>query len=159
MNIKQYGLEVRRDNIALKFFQVQGVKIVTDLNPSKATSSSSWRKADWESASSREGHRHSFLRAGIKQEKVTSHHPGRASLRSRDPQCWTWGAAAQQRVSQELPQRGNRKAQPHRKSGKEQQLQAELNWPQAMVWLEDPGEAGQSGPLMLIRYFHRWSLR
>lgn len=33
MSIKKYGLEVRIDNIALKFFQVQGIKIVTDLHP------------------------------------------------------------------------------------------------------------------------------
>lgn len=33
MSIKKYGLEVRIDNIALNFFQVQGIKIVTDLHP------------------------------------------------------------------------------------------------------------------------------
>lgn len=77
MNLKQYGLEVKIDNIALKFFQMQGIKIATDLHPGNNTiSSSSWRKPDWEAGSPPEGHGSGFLTAGIKQEKVTSHHPG-----------------------------------------------------------------------------------
>lgn len=92
----------------------------------------------------------------------------RALPRGRNLQCWRWRtgngihwwSAAQPRMSQEPPRRGSRRARPHRSTGKEQQLQAELNQTDPRPWC---GWRVQlrlvPGIIRPIRYFQRWSLR
>lgn len=172
MNIKQYGLEVRIDNIALKLFQVQGIKIVIFLWPASRSQKPHHLPGENQIGNQPHDQKDTILAssaAGIKQEKVTSHHPGP----HQEAEMYCAEHEGLVMVSTDGLQHSKEWARSHLggATGDSETPQKLRKGAAPPDWTElTPGHGvvggsrwgwpmGSLGPLMLIRYFHRWSLR